>query len=70
MFSVIHLEGGLGKIETPDGTVLSVPRENLPDGVREGDLLMPQDGGGWKIDEKATLARRAALRRKLNRLWE
>lgn len=51
-----------------DETIISVPKETLPEGARPGDCFRPADGGGYVVDADATAARReriAALKHKL-----
>ena len=56
-------------LEDDGGDILSVPRERLPAGVREGDVLIA-DGEGYRIDEKAAEARREMLKDRLARLMK
>lgn len=66
MYSVDRIEGGSAVLET-EGAAVDVPLTDLPEGVREGDLL-EQTADGWVICREETVSRRNALaerRRKL-----
>lgn len=55
--------------ENEDQTMVTIPRETLPDDAREGDLLTLQDGI-FHLDTEATEARRRRIRKKMMDLYE
>lgn len=55
--------------ENEDQTMVTIPREALPDDAREGDLLTLQDGI-FHLDTEATEARRRRIRKKMMDLYE
>lgn len=44
-YSVSRIEDGIVIIEFPDGTFNEVPLSLLPDDVKEGNILIPDDNG-------------------------
>lgn len=57
MLIVDRIEAGVAICEQDDRTMLTIPLAALPDGVHEGDCLIPQ-GGGYIVDDAATVQRR------------
>lgn len=49
--------------------IVHIPLVELPDGVREGDLLAFTDGR-YVVDQEATERLRKRILEKQNRLWE
>jgi hypothetical protein len=47
-------------IETPDGTLETVPLADLPEGVCEGDLLKKNESG-FSFEESATAQRKKEM---------
>jgi hypothetical protein len=63
--------GPLARLEREDGTTFDLPLRNLPAGLREGDLLVLQDGPDGvsaRILERETRERRAAMQAHLETL--
>lgn len=55
-------------LEDEEGRALTVPPGRLAPGVAEGDVVAPGDDGLWHTDPAATQARRARIRKLLDRL--
>ncbi len=55
-YSVSRIEDGEAVVEFPDGTFHEVPFSLLPDDVKEGNILVPDDDGklihDYKIEEE------------------
>lgn len=64
-----RLEDGLAICETEFKKIISIPREHLPEGFKEGDVLREEEGI-FTIDHKETERRRAYMKQKLNDLFE
>ncbi len=74
-FIVDHLENGFAVGQMEDGERLDLPLRLLPDGVREGDVLVFQSAGASgdrvvtiRVDTAATAARASDAARRLDRL--
>ena len=61
-----RFEDGFAVIEITDEFV-SVPKDELPKGAKEGDVLVCVDGV-WTVDEEATKQRKNAIRSRFDRL--
>ncbi len=61
-----RIEGDWAVCET-DGGMEKLPRAALPQGAREGDVLLREDGV-LRVDEPGTAARRAAVEDRFQRL--
>ncbi|MDR2686747.1 MAG: DUF3006 domain-containing protein [Oscillospiraceae bacterium] len=59
-YIVDRIEGGLAVCEREDGGLEEFPLRELPQGVREGGVLVLQ-GGAWVLDLQAEQERRARL---------
>lgn len=66
MIILDRFEGDTAVLETDEG-MLNVERSELPDAVKEGDVLV-NDGGVWSVDKEATDERRSRMREKMRRL--
>ena len=66
MTVIDRFEGEYAVLETESG-MKNVPREMLPEGAREGDVLEVKDGV-YIINKKAAAKRRSTKRSKLNKL--
>lgn len=62
-----RFEGHLAVIEM-ESEMLTVPVDELPEGAREGDVIM-QVAGSWVIDSEATEKRKKQATSKLKKLW-
>ena len=54
-------------IEDEAGGIRAIPRALLPEGAREGDVLV-RTGGIWRVDAEKTEKRRAMTKNRLERL--
>ena len=66
MTVIERFEGDYAVIEI-DGVMSEIKREQLPGNASEGDVI-EDSGSGWRVNTEATKQRRAAVRRKLDRL--
>ncbi len=64
-----RFEGDEAVCETPELGHINVSRKDLPEGVREGDVIEQTDGGYFK-DSEATEERRSRIREKLRSLMK
>ena len=67
--TVDRIEDGLAVCEGPDRQMRALPLEMLPEGVREGDCLIEEDGR-YLLDPEETQSRRAANLALLRELME
>ena len=63
-------EGRLAVLVGEDRSVREVPVAALPAGAVPGHVLARGQGGAWRIDEAATQAAAARIRRKMDALWD
>ena len=63
-----RFEGNTAVIETENG-IFSLPRAELPAEVREGDILI-RENGSYIINKEATVKRRRKMSRKLRELLD
>ena len=59
-YSVDKIVGSIAVLELPDRSLAEFPLRKLPEGLREGDLLI-KTKEGFFIDESATKERRRKL---------
>ena len=59
-YIVDRFEDGLAVCEQEDGALENIPLEELPEGTREGSVLVCEDGT-WTLDLKSEEERRARL---------
>ena len=67
MLSIERFEGAFALCEDGGGRRVTLSRAYLPDGAREGDLLLWE--GHWRIDADAAARRRATLLERQKRLF-
>ena len=60
LYYVDRIEGGFALCQTPDGKIVSILLDKLPDQTKAGSVLCETDGV-FTLDAAATEARRAAL---------
>jgi len=65
-----RIEGDYAVCENDDKTFIDIPLSDLPDGVKEGDILVIDENGGYTIDARAKEERLTEIRKKMNRLWK
>ena len=59
-YIIDRFEGSLAVCERADGVFKNIPLDQLPEGAREGSVLVLRDGA-WELDPQAEEARRARL---------
>ena len=59
-YIIDRIEGDLAVCEREDGSLEHIPMRELPEGVREGTVLVLQDGA-WALDLQAEEERRKRL---------
>lgn len=60
LYSIDRFEGDIAVLVDEDGNSLDVPRADLPDGIKSGDMLRRQ-ADGFRPDPDAADARRARV---------
>lgn len=65
-----RIESEFAICENIDRTMTSVPLYLLPEGVKEGDVIVKNDLGEFVIECEKTLERKQRIKRLLNDLWE
>lgn len=68
-YIIDRLEEDLAICETEFKKLVSIPKEQLPDGFKEGDVLKENEGT-FTIDQEETNGRRQEMKRKLKNLFE
>ena len=68
-YIIDRLEEGIAVCENELKKLISIPRDQLPDGSKEGDVLEELEGRFSRSDQE-TEARRKAIRKKLMDLFE
>lgn len=61
-YTVDRLEGMLAVLEAEDGCTITLPLSELPEGVKEQDVLMLEDGLWRQAPAEAERRREAILR--------
>jgi hypothetical protein len=64
-----RFEGDYAVCEKEDRTMMNIERHRLPDGAREGDVLVI-DQNRIFVDEEGTEARRLKIEKMVESLWE
>ena len=67
---VDRLEEGFAVCEKEDGSFVNIPLEQIAGAVREGDLLVSFELGGYRVDEAATKARREEMSKRQRSIFE
>jgi len=68
-YTIDRFEENFAVCETEAGNQISIGLDRLPDGVREGDIIV-LTGETYEIDRGETLARRKRIREKMRNLFE
>lgn len=68
MFTVDRIENGFAVIETDNGRI-EVSRSSLSDGVKEGDVVLFENGV-YRKDAEATEKRKQEIIKLQNSLWD
>ena len=64
-----RFEGEISVWEKEDGSCVDMDRGELPEGVKEGDVVLIQDGKAM-IDQKTTDERKQRISKLMEDLWE
>lgn len=67
---VDRLEEGFAVCEKEDGSFVNIPLGQIVGAVREGDLLVSLEKGGYQVDEAATKARREKMSKRQRSIFE
>ena len=68
-YIIDRLEEGIAVCENELKKLISIPKDLLPDGLKEGNVLEEQEGRFLR-DEQGTEARRKEMRKKLMDLFD
>ena len=68
-YIIDRLEEGIAVCENELKKLISIPKDLLPDGLKEGDVLEEQEGRFLR-DEQGPEARRKEMRKKLMDLFD
>lgn len=68
-YIIDRLEESIAVCENELKKLISIPKDLLPDGLKEGDVLEEQEGRFLR-DEQGTEARRKEMRKKLMDLFD
>lgn len=68
-YIIDRLEEGIAVCENELKKLISIPKDLLPDGLKEGDVLEEQEGRFLR-DEQCTEAHRKEMRKKLMDLFD
>ncbi len=66
-YTVDRIEAGIAVLEAENGSFINVPRKQLPDDIRDGSILLSQNGSFIK-DISSEEKRRAQMYEKQQRL--
>ena len=67
---VDRLEEDFAVCEKEDGSFVNIPLGQIAGAVREGDLLVSLEQGGYQVDEAATKARRENMSKRQRSIFE
>lgn len=68
-YIIDRLEGDLALCEDELKKIITIPRSQLPDGLKEGDIVMEKEGV-YTSDPEETARQRKEMRKKLMDLFE
>lgn len=63
-----RFEGKYAVCELEDGKFVDIPKEDIPEDAKEGDVLTKTDSG-YRVEKIATEAKREEIRQRMNRLF-
>ncbi|MCR4943074.1 MAG: DUF3006 domain-containing protein [Clostridium sp.] len=69
IYTVDRFENEYIVLETPDGKIINIHKNNVLDNVDEGDCLVYKNDY-FLLDEKATKERRQEIIEKMKRMWK
>jgi hypothetical protein len=64
-----RFEGEIAVCERPDRTSVDIPRAELPEGAKQGDVLRLR-GGRLEVDHEETEKQARKIKDMMDRLWE
>lgn len=65
-----RFEGNYAVCERDDKGTVNIPINQLPFDSREGDCLVPDGNGIYRIDTEATIIREQFMKDRMNRLFK
>ncbi len=65
-----RIESEYAVCENIDRTHVNIPLILLPEGVKEGDVIIKDENGNYVIDADKTVERRNRIKKLLNSLWK
>lgn len=69
MLIIDRLEGDIAVIETDEDIFMEIPRKDLPQNAKEGDIIIKVDDE-YLVDYESTKKRRQRIIEMQNSLWE
>lgn len=69
LYIIDRFEGEYIIVETPDGNMINVDKNNVIGKVNEGDCLVYKDNH-FLLDEKATIKRKQEIAEKMKGMWK
>jgi len=64
-----RFEGKYAVCETEDKNMVNIERSELPDGAREGDVII-QTPAGYRLDKEQTAKRKERINKLIDDIWE
>lgn len=65
-----RIESDFAVCENIDRTHTNIPLCLLPEGAKEGDVIVKDENGNYVIDSDKTAERRQRIKKLLNSLWK
>lgn len=69
IYSVDRIEENIAVIEY-EGKFIEIGLEELPENIKEGDILIKEENGSFSVDENETKRIKALLAEKQNSLFD
>ena len=66
-YIVDRIEADLAVCEDENEEMVNIPLKDLPEGVKEGSVLVQEDGS-WSIDKNEELARKKRIAEKMKQI--
>lgn len=63
-----RFEGNYAVCETEEKKFIDIPKADIPEGAKEGDILMKTDKG-YSIEKNETEEKRKAIKNRMNSLF-
>jgi hypothetical protein len=67
--TIDRFEGDYAVCERLDRTMLNIPKDKLPVGAKEGDVLVIE-GDNIRVDSRDTATRKKSIEKLMNDLWK